>query len=408
MERERLTRLVQDAAAVERGDLADLDALAKRFPWFAGAQVLRSVGVQRAGDVLADETLRDAAAHVPSRSALFDVVRQGNAAPKPVVAKSNVALSEPPPPASVVAQPTLQPEPKAEAVAGAPIAAEVLTIVRPEPEPVPEPVVEAGVTETPSTELPVLQPQEEELAVREALDELLDASEGEPAEAGEDDPLERQILESALASAYDFTWTQDTPARTPSPDPIPPPEEPITFPSKGPLVANVPLERKPAITRHGKHSFMDWLEADNAGSTAETKPKPQAEPVPTAISDWVRSEPAEQDEEVEDRPIHIRQKPPVKPLPEDPTATSDLIDAFIKQQAPAPATKAEFFTPQQAAKRSLDDKAGLVTETLARVYAKQGNVPKAIEAYRRLALKYPEKSAYFATLQKELEAQLNK
>ena len=40
--------------------------------------------------------------------------------------------------------------------------------------------------------------------------------------------------------------------------------------------------------------------------------------------------------------------------------------------------------------------------------AKQGNVPKAIEAYRRLALKYPEKSAYFAALQKELEAQLNK
>ena len=50
----------------------------------------------------------------------------------------------------------------------------------------------------------------------------------------------------------------------------------------------------------------------------------------------------------------------------------------------------------------------MVTETLARVYAKQGNLPKAIEAYRRLALKYPEKSAYFAALQKELEAQLNK
>ncbi|MCB0815344.1 MAG: hypothetical protein KDB87_19545 [Flavobacteriales bacterium] len=70
--------------------------------------------------------------------------------------------------------------------------------------------------------------------------------------------------------------------------------------------------------------------------------------------------------------------------------------------------KAEFFTPQQAAKRSLDDTSGLVTETLARIYEKQGNLPKAIDAYRRLGLKYPEKSAYFAALQKALEEQLNK
>jgi hypothetical protein len=88
--------------------------------------------------------------------------------------------------------------------------------------------------------------------------------------------------------------------------------------------------------------------------------------------------------------------------------TKALIDRFIQDQAPASPAKAAFFTPQQAAKRSLDDKAGLVTETLARVYAKQGNLPKAIDSYKRLALKYPEKSAYFAALQKELEAQLNK
>jgi cytochrome c-type biogenesis protein CcmH/NrfG len=50
----------------------------------------------------------------------------------------------------------------------------------------------------------------------------------------------------------------------------------------------------------------------------------------------------------------------------------------------------------------------MVTETLARIYVKQGNLPKAIDAYRRLALKFPEKSAFFAALSKELEGQLNK
>jgi tetratricopeptide (TPR) repeat protein len=49
----------------------------------------------------------------------------------------------------------------------------------------------------------------------------------------------------------------------------------------------------------------------------------------------------------------------------------------------------------------------LVTETLARIYEKQGNLQKAIDAYRKLALKYPEKSAYFAALSRSLEEQLN-
>src|SRR5690606_29094956 len=94
---------------------------------------------------------------------------------------------------------------------------------------------------------------------------------------------------------------------------------------------------------------------------------------------------------------------PIKPAA-DPRA---LIDRFIEHETPAPVRKAQFFTPQQAAKRSLDDTAGLVSETLARIYAEQGNIPKAIEAYERLALKYPEKSAYFAALSKELEKRSN-
>jgi cytochrome c-type biogenesis protein CcmH/NrfG len=50
----------------------------------------------------------------------------------------------------------------------------------------------------------------------------------------------------------------------------------------------------------------------------------------------------------------------------------------------------------------------MVTETLARIYEKQGNLPKAIDAYYRLALKYPEKGAYFAALAKVLEEQSTK
>jgi hypothetical protein len=44
-----------------------------------------------------------------------------------------------------------------------------------------------------------------------------------------------------------------------------------------------------------------------------------------------------------------------------------------------------------------------MTETLARVYLEQKNYKKAIQSYKILSLKYPEKSSFFADRIKEVE-----
>ncbi|MGV8091538.1 MAG: hypothetical protein AB2L24_06680 [Mangrovibacterium sp.] len=48
-----------------------------------------------------------------------------------------------------------------------------------------------------------------------------------------------------------------------------------------------------------------------------------------------------------------------------------------------------------------------VTETLARIYAKQGLYQEAIQAYEKLSLKYPEKNTYFVSQIEEIKKLTN-
>ncbi len=78
-----------------------------------------------------------------------------------------------------------------------------------------------------------------------------------------------------------------------------------------------------------------------------------------------------------------------------------LIDQFIQNQ-PKIKPKAEFYSPENMAQKSVEDKGEIVTETLAKVYAAQGNKAKAKAIYEQLILNNPEKKIYFASLLKKL------
>jgi tetratricopeptide (TPR) repeat protein len=89
--------------------------------------------------------------------------------------------------------------------------------------------------------------------------------------------------------------------------------------------------------------------------------------------------------------------------PEEKPDAIDLIEKFIKEEPRIKPKKAEFFSPVNMARMSMVEKDDFVTETLANIYAKQGNTQKAIKAYENLILKYPQKTAYFAAQIKELK-----
>ena len=331
MERERLARLLEEPGRMAREDLAGLKALAEKYPWFSGAQLLRTAGERISGDVLFDETLRTTSAHLPSRAVLYDLTT----APEPYVARLHVVKPEP----DVLVEALPLKNPLVSEVLP-PIAVEELVPVN-----TPEPLEPLAGPEFPAP----------------THDETVPANEPK-ADDGLTEELNEQIIRAAMVGAYDLTLREQLPPASERELPTAPVVEKALPSAPEPMAFVAPDARL---------RFTDWLSAADV-------------PEPIASSPLPTTEPLEQ------------------------LDTEALIDRFIEQANPAPVQRNPFFTPQEAGKRSMDDTVGLVTETLARIYVKQGNLQKAIATYGRLALKHPEKGAYFAALQKELEEQLNK
>ncbi|MDB4270676.1 hypothetical protein N9896_01150 [bacterium] len=155
--------------------------------------------------------------------------------------------------------------------------------------------------------------------------------------------------------------------------------DPSLFESKDPEVDKYITAKKKAeeelelgkplpFTKREKHSFGEWLQLTSFKS--------------------IKREKEEYKEEMKD--INF-------PLEEDILKKKkfELIDKFIENKPKIVPT--ENLTSNINIKDSTTiDKNELMTETLAKVYLEQKKYKKAIQAYKILSLKYPEKSSFFA------------
>ncbi|MGB7395537.1 MAG: hypothetical protein WA913_14195 [Pricia sp.] len=133
------------------------------------------------------------------------------------------------------------------------------------------------------------------------------------------------------------------------------------------------------FSKKEKYSFGEWLQLTSFKQIRRKKGSESGE------------------REIED--IHF----PIEEEEEDPRKRkqSDLIDKFIAEN---PKIKPQKDVPKIAIGDSAKfDQKELMTETLAKVYLEQKKYKKAIQAYKILSLKYPEKSGFFADRIKAVE-----
>ncbi len=165
------------------------------------------------------------------------------------------------------------------------------------------------------------------------------------------------------------------------------------------------------------YSFRWWLHKTRLEHADTYQPYAVAnvalEPAKPAV-DFGKIDDSILDQQIKENIIHFQdpeeklseevKKKPVVPIP--PKKGAEIIEKFIQKdpiiQPPSP----ESINNENMARQSAEDNYVLVTETLANIYIDQGLYLKAIEVFKKLILKYPEKKSYFATRIEELEKNL--
>jgi hypothetical protein len=84
-----------------------------------------------------------------------------------------------------------------------------------------------------------------------------------------------------------------------------------------------------------------------------------------------------------------------------------IIERFIKEEPQIKPQSSDKLDNENKAKKSSEDRDELVSETLAAIYSEQMLYHKAIASYKKLMLKFPEKSRYFAEKIEQLEKKTN-
>jgi hypothetical protein len=360
--------LVNNPALATAAALAQLREVEDSYPYFQSAKVLLAKTLHNENDISYDRVLKRVAASVPDRRRLYEIIHPTETAPL----KDDAAQ---------VTEPTAAEESPAEAVAELPV----------------EPVIEEVTTAATET---VVEAETLEQVVQQPIAETT----ADPIQSAEIAAVETPgptTIKPIIISLTDDTPKAEGVEKIEEPTAEDKPEE-LNLPAFVPDIDYLSLlEKQAPIEEHPLPTGIEETEeeATIANDAAQVvvaqveRPVVEAEGANLSFTAWL--------DFIKDHPIKDEPKPVAK-KPQTANA-NDLVSRFIAAEPKIVPKKAEFFSPANMAKKSVVDDEEIVSETLARIYALQGNIPKAIRIYEKLSLLSTEKSGYFAALIENLK-----
>ena len=355
MNQQELNHIIQSPSEINAASASELIALCDKYPWFSAPHSLLAHYFARTNDFRKEEWLTRAASRIHSREWLYYFL-QPVSSDIPVSVSISAALE------------AMTPEPAAVIEPSEPI------ILAAEPNTESEnSMAELSAMQIPQLELqtpvPLFQPAEE-YDIAKAMGttfnfEPVDFNDNNQSSEPLDQP--KQTRPYNIEEFLSLGLIDNNEENTEAPEPI-----------------------KPAAFKASEElDFFDWLEIKNSTTTS------------TSTSNSDRGSIDQQNLGAST----LNATEVNKPLTN--LDKFGLINQFIEKQPSISRPKQEFYSPERAMKRSETFSPAIVTETLANIFRTQGHFEKAIISYEKLQLKFPEKSAYFASLIEQIKKEQN-
>jgi hypothetical protein len=352
---QELNHIIQSPSEINAASASELIALCDKYPWFSAPHSLLAHYFARTNDFRKEEWLTRAASRIHSREWLYYFL-QPVSSDIPVSVSISAALE------------AMAPEPAAVIEPSEPI----ILAVEPNTESE-NSMAELSAMQIPQLELqtpvPLFQPAEE-YDIAKAMGttfnfEPVDFNDNNQSSEPLDQP--KQTRPYNIEEFLSLGLIDNNEENTEAPEPI-----------------------KPAAVKASEElDFFDWLEIKNSTTTS------------TSTSNSDRGSIDQQNLGAST----LNATEVNKPLTN--LDKFGLINQFIEKQPSISRPKQEFYSPERAMKRSETFSPAIVTETLANIFRTQGHFEKAIISYEKLQLKFPEKSAYFASLIEQIKKEQN-